>query len=139
MPCQILCFMDLTKQPKRRKGQDSITYRGYDIDDPVPSAVVRKFKALPTPVAFTSFIRWGELEDGFFIFPCTSIHGTLCVVPNTPMLPWPEPSGTAKKKRTYLARQASLLPKGGYFTVLCLSGWKEWFTNEVVLQRNDEE
>ncbi len=139
MPCQILCFMDLTKQPKRRKGQDSITYRGYDIDDPVPYAVVRKFKELPTPVAFTSFIRWGELEDGFFIFPCTSIHGTICVVPNIPMLPWPEPSGTAKKKRNDLARQASLLPKGGYFTVLCLSGWKEWFTNEVVLQRNDEE
>jgi hypothetical protein len=139
MPCQILCFMDLSKQPKRRKGQDSITYRGYVIDDPVQYAVVRKFKALPTPLEFTYFIRWGELEDGFFIFPCSSIHGTLCVVPNIPMLPWPELSGSAQKKKIDLARQASLLPKGGYFTVDPLSGWEEWFTNEVVLQRNDEE
>ena len=111
--------------------QDSTTYRGHVIDDPVPHAVVRKFKAPPAPVACTSFIRWGELEDGFFIFPCTAINGTLCVVPNTPMLPWPEASGSAKKKAIDSARQASLLPKGGHFTVVGLSGWEEWFTNEV--------
>ena len=139
IPCQILCFMDLSKQPKRRKRQPEITYREYVIDDPTQYAVVRKFKAEPAPVGYSKFVEWGELDDGFFIFPLTSIHDPLCVVPNIPMLPWPHPTGSDKKIRADIRRLQQVLPRGGYFTVFSMKKWEGWFTESVLFDRPDEE
>jgi hypothetical protein len=142
IPCQILCFMDLSKQPQRKRTRhddETLYYRGYAIGDPTQYAVVRKFKEEPTPLDYTSFLEWGELEDGFFIFPCDSIYEPLCVVPNMPMLPWPPVHPTKKPNRNDIRRREAFVPIGGYFTVMSMTGWEEWFTDKVIFERDDEE
>ena len=49
--------------------------------------------------------------------------------------------GTSKKRdRKELNRQQKVMPAiGGYFTVLPMEEWAEWFTNSVVLNRVEEE
>jgi hypothetical protein len=142
IPCQILCFMDLSKQPQRKRSRhddETLYYRGYAIGDPTQYSVVRKFKEEPTPLDYTCFLEWGELEDGFFIFPCDSIYEPLCVVPNMPMLPWPPDHRTKKPNRADNRRRAAFVPIGGYFTVMSMTGWEEWFTDKVIFERDDEE
>ena len=141
IPCQILCFMDLSSLPERDDQEPTSDYRTYRIDVPTQYAIVRKFKNKPTRMEFSSFLRWGELDDGFYIFPCDAISSPCCVVPNIPMLSWEESRGDRKKRdRREMAREAKLQPAlGGYFTVRPLNDWADWFTETVIFDREDEE
>jgi hypothetical protein len=141
VPCQILCFMDLSNMPPRKKRQPITNYRQYPIDQPTHYAVVRKFKTSPVPTDNSGLLQWGELDDGFYIFPCHAMGLPVCVVPNIPMLPWDESRGPKKKrnrKERELEEQVSPA-KGGYFTVLSMSEWSDWFTDNVVLAGGEED
>jgi hypothetical protein len=137
--------MDLAKRPQRNAGEPAAEHQGHLIDHPTQHAVVRKFKNAPTSINHSSLVEWGELEDGFCIFPCDAISRAVCVVPNMPMLTWAESRGVdtrgVEKKRTAaeMRREELVLPAlGGCFTVLPMVSWTGWFTDEVVLNRVDE-
>jgi hypothetical protein len=93
VPCQILCFMDLSNLERGVEHDVS----GYIIKGPSQYAVVRKFKDLPVANRLneadeedSEIIRWGNLEEGFFVFDCSMIAGPACVVPNKRIKPWEE-------------------------------------------------
>jgi hypothetical protein len=56
-----------------------------------------------------------------------------------PMLPWPPVHPTKKPNRNDIRRREAFVPIGGYFTVMSMTGWEEWFTDKVIFERDDEE
>ena len=135
LPCQIMCFMDLSTLPVTPDSSPMPSYRGYLIETPTHYAVVRKFKSESIEVEYSMLVEWGDLEDGFFIFPLYAIRGTVCVVPNIPMLSWEESRGAKKKRDQSEIRREQYVsvPLGGYFVVRGQQEWEETFTEEVVL------
>ena len=137
LPCQILCLLDLALLPT----QTHQAYRGFIISEPGQYAVVRKFKHPPACIRFleeggiSSLVRWGDLEEGFFVFDCETITDLACVVPNLPIVAW-EVSRKANKKRdrSEIQLEAAVGPIGGYYVVTPKAKWGEWFTNSIVLQ-----
>jgi hypothetical protein len=140
VPCQILCFMDLSTMPARKMTEPIPMHRQYQIDEPTQYAVVRKFKDPPVSTD-SAFLDWGELGEGFYIFPCHSMGFPVCVVPNMPMIPWDESRGAKKKRdRKERERQDKLFPAiGGYFVVLPMTEWADWFTDSVVFCDLDDD
>ena len=138
VPCQILCLMDLSTLPLTEPGFRVPGYRGFTLHAQTQYAVVRKFKAPPISLEYGMLVEWGELEDGFYIFPLHGIYDPCCVVPNIPMIPWAEARGTKKNlDRKEMERQNQVgAPLGGYFVVLNQEEWGDLFTDEVVL--NDD-
>jgi hypothetical protein len=151
LPCQILCFLDLSNLPARH---EVFSYRGYDIDAPGQYAVVRKFKSAPEHImqnrlrpdgsaaneTRSELVSYGDLEEGFFIFTCDAIHSPVCVVPNTPMISWEESRGNHKKRtRKEMELEARVVPVGGYMVLSPRSSWGEWFSESVVMNTSNEE
>ena len=80
IPCQIMCFIIIDTLWTDRK-QD---VRGYEVDQNGLYAVVRRFKHAPKEFEGNniSFVRYGELEEGFYLLSCNSIYSEVCVVPD---------------------------------------------------------
>jgi hypothetical protein len=146
VPGQIVCLMDLLHMPAKT----SYNYRGYTISGPGQYAVIRKFKAAEDyfrmkqmgevdgeemNLPYSDLVRWGELDDGFYILDCESIGAVACVVPNLPCIPWAEARGDKKRTAKEKALEAMVDPLGGYFVVKNKQNWAEWFTSSVVLQQ----
>jgi hypothetical protein len=141
LPCQVMCFMDLSTMPELPDGMDEIpSYRGYLIDQPTQYAVVRKFRAESIEVEYSMLVEWGDLDEGFYILPLFAIRGPVCVVPNIPMISWEESRGGKKKRDRKEERRerAVAAPLGGYFVVRGQQEWEEVFTDEVVLNNEVE-
>ena len=140
IPCQILCFLDLSELPARK---EPVFFRDYPIKEPGQYVVVRKFKSPPQKMDRSELVEFGELEKGFFIFNCDAIADPVCVVPNIPMLPWAEVRGKSsgksnKRTRKEMQLEARVVPLGGYFVVSSRWQWGDWFTDSVVLNTGDE-
>ena len=138
LPGQILCFMDLTSLPPGVQ----FPHRGYDIHEPGLCAVVRLFQSVPTCGRLApsgegvgELVKWGELQEGFFILNCDSITDTACVVPNLPCIPWDKSNLKKKTDRKDVERQQLVDPIGGYFVISGRPHWTEWFNEDVVNRR----
>ncbi len=117
-------------------------HRGYDIHEPGLYAVVRLFQSVPTCGRLApsgegvgELVKWGELQEGFFILNCDSITDTACVVPNLPCIPWDKSNLKKKTDRKDVERWQLVDPVGGYFVISGRPCWTEWFNEDVIDRR----
>ena len=80
-------------------------------------------------------MKWGELQEGFFILNCDSMTDTACVVPNLPCIPWDKSNLKKKTDRKDVERQQLVDPIGGYFVISGRPHWTEWFNEDVINRR----
>jgi hypothetical protein len=138
LPGQILCFMDLASLPPGVQ----FPHRGCDIHEPGLHAAVRLFQSVPTcgRLAPTGegvgeLVKWGELQEGFFILNCDSTTDTACLVPNLPCIPWDESNLKKTTDRKDVERRQLVDPIGGYSVISGRPCWTEWFNEDIINRR----